>query len=724
MIRSLSVILILVVLLYACGDEARQANVDEFILQEGFQIEEVAAEPLLDSPVAMTFDTDGSIWVVELPGYMRDIEGSEEEKPDGRIVQLTDSNDDGIMDHRRVIIDGLIAPRAIALVYGGLLYTEDSNLWWQSLEGDGEQVLVDSLYVVGGNIEHRPNGLLYNLDNWIYSAKSSARYRRQNGVWIKEPTTLRGQWGITHDDRGRLYYNDNSNPLYTDDLPPNTLISNPYHKASFGVNHNIGKDRRLFPYHATMVNRGYLDGVLDEEEKIKEATSVCSPLILSSDVLGETLNGNAFVCAPEANAVKRYVLSEDQRGVVSAKQAYEGQEFLVSKEETFRPVNLYNGLEGALYILDLRKGVIQHRAYMTSYLREKILNRKFDQLNGMGRIYRVTQKGKQHNPYNTEDDWLQLLSSPVGSQRMLAQKKIVSSGDVSLQGSLEKLAQDNSQPLGQIHALWTLEGLGVLDQQLIKSLLTSSKSDQLIYQLLMLSDTGTLDEILTKMDNMDSKNELLISHLSGKIANRAMWRKLATKYHNSNLFSEALVSGLDTSEMSIVLSTIKDLRGDTIHNMLSSAVANWKNHLWQAPQLLKKRYKDNRTAGLNLYEQYCGSCHGLDGLGRGNLAPPIMNSEYIGGPPARLALVLLHGLKGPVHVNGKRYEMNAVMPGIKDNPNLSDKDITDLIIFMRNSFSFSNPWIDGGIVDSVRRATQARTTVYTEEELNQLFTVQ
>lgn len=722
--RSLSVILILAVFFCACDEHVHQSNVDEFILQEGFLIEEVAAEPLLDSPVAMTFDADGSIWVVELPGYMRDIEGSEEEKPDGRIVQLTDSNDDGIMDTRRVIIDELIAPRAIALVYGGLLYTEDSNLWWQSLEGDIEQVLVDSLYVVGGNIEHRPNGLLYNLDNWIYSAKSSARYRRQNGVWIKEPTTIRGQWGITHDDKGRLYYNDNSNPLYTDVLPPNTLINNPYHKASYGVNHNIGKDRRLFPYQATMVNRGYLDGVLDEEERIKEATSVCSPLILSSDILGETLNGNAFVCAPEANAVKRYVLAEDERGVVSAKQAYEGQEFLVSKEETFRPVNLYNGLDGALYILDLRKGVIQHRAYMTSYLREKILNRKFDQLNGMGRIYRVTQKGVRHDPYSTQHDWLHLLSSPVGSQRMLAQKEIVSSGDLSLQSDLEKLAQDNSQPYGQIHALWALEGLGVLDQKLIKNLLSSSGSSQLIYQLLRLSDAGTLDNEITGIDGMSLKNQLLMCHLSGKSLSKNLWYKLADTYHNDNLYSEALVSGVDTSEMSVVLANIKELKGDTIHNMLSKAVENRKKDLWQAPQLLKKRFKDDRTAGLDLYEQYCGSCHGLDGLGRGNLAPPIMNSEYIGGPPARLALILLHGLKGPVHVNGKLYEMNAVMPGIKDNPNLSDKDITDLIIFMRNSFSFSNPWIDGSIVDSVRQATKERTELYTEEELNELFMAQ
>ena len=131
------------------------------------------------------------------------------------------------------------------------------------LNDDKNAELVDSLYVIGGNIEHQPNGLLYNIDNWIYSAKSNTRYKRINGEWLKEATTSRGQWGLSRDEHGRLFYNDNSNALYGDLVPPNILIKNPYHKASAGIGQRITTDNRLFLLQATDVNRGYLPGVLD-----------------------------------------------------------------------------------------------------------------------------------------------------------------------------------------------------------------------------------------------------------------------------------------------------------------------------------------------------------------------------------------------------------------------------------------------------------------------------
>ena len=166
--------------LVACKEQKSSISTDEFILKEGFKIDLIAAEPLLSSPMAMEEDAEGKLWVVEMPGYMRDINASEEDTPDGRIVILEDSDKDGVMDKRTVFLDDLVLPRAISLVYGGLLYTDAPKLWWTAIENGqpkDEPVLVDSLYVVGGNIEHQPNGLFYNLDNWIYSAKCQVRYQ-------------------------------------------------------------------------------------------------------------------------------------------------------------------------------------------------------------------------------------------------------------------------------------------------------------------------------------------------------------------------------------------------------------------------------------------------------------------------------------------------------------------------------------------------------------------
>ena len=290
-----------------------EISTDEFIVPEGFTIEAIAAELLLDSPMDLSFDDKGRIWVVELPGYMRDIDGSEEEKADGRIVVLTDINDDGIMDKRQVVMDHLVAPRKLLHAYGGLLYSNGTSLFWAKLDDTKitETVLVDSLYVVGGNIEHQLNNLFYHIDNWIYSANSKARYRMKNEKWLREVMLFRGQWGMTADNEGHLYYNNNSLPIAMDYMMPGELIKNPYQKIKYSYSQAVAKDRRLFPYQATAVNRGYIDGVLDSIGKVKEFTSACSPLIYNGNLFSYEYRQNTFVCAPEANLIKRYIINKE-----------------------------------------------------------------------------------------------------------------------------------------------------------------------------------------------------------------------------------------------------------------------------------------------------------------------------------------------------------------------------------------------------------------------------
>ena len=122
------------------------------------------------------------------------------------------------------------------------------------------------------NIEHKPNSLLYNLDNCIYSAKSHYRYCFENGSWSKEATSFRGQWGLTHDENGRLYSNDNSNFLIGDQFLPNTVIANQFQHQPEGQGRDLVKDRSLFPLHATAVNRGYTEGALDSSGRVKATT--------------------------------------------------------------------------------------------------------------------------------------------------------------------------------------------------------------------------------------------------------------------------------------------------------------------------------------------------------------------------------------------------------------------------------------------------------------------
>ena len=158
-------------------------SISKMKVEEGFEVQLVASEPLVSTPVAMSFDAKGRMWVVEMIGYMPDSLGRGEDQPSGNIVILDDKNKDGIADERTVFLDSLVLPRAICLVDGGILVAEPPRLWHYDIQ-DGKpanKVLVDAKYAVDGNVEHQPNGLIRALDNWIYNAKSSKRYRKIKG---------------------------------------------------------------------------------------------------------------------------------------------------------------------------------------------------------------------------------------------------------------------------------------------------------------------------------------------------------------------------------------------------------------------------------------------------------------------------------------------------------------------------------------------------------------
>ena len=128
---------------------------------------------------------------------------------------------------------------------------------------------------------------------------------------------------------------------------------------------------------------------------------------------------------------------------------------------------------------------------------------------------------------------------------------------------------------------------------------------------------------------------------------------------------------------------------------------------------------DNRTRGFLLYNTYCGTCHGMDGKGLENLAPPLYQSEYVDGPAERLVLVMLNGLQGPITVHGELYEGAAVMPGIKHNPDITDEKILDILAYIKNGFTSKPVWfrMDKKVVTDLRAKTADRKEMFTEAEL-------
>ena len=262
-----------------------------FKLPDGLRIELVAAEPLIVRPVFMKFDAAGRLWVVEMPGYMRDIDGGGEDDASGRVVVLEDLDGDGRMDKATTFLDRLVMPRTLAFVEGGGLGGEPPRIWYaRDLDGDlvcDEKTLVASDYGGADNPEHSANGLLHAMDNWMYSAKSAMRYRFSKGKLESEPTLFRGQWGITQDDAGWLYYNYNQSPLHTE------LVAGSYAIGTGGVdvakrrnilggkmpvNLPIANDPSLHPARVTpLVTLGASD--LRPDGTLKKFTSACAPLV-------------------------------------------------------------------------------------------------------------------------------------------------------------------------------------------------------------------------------------------------------------------------------------------------------------------------------------------------------------------------------------------------------------------------------------------------------------
>ncbi|MFS4493818.1 c-type cytochrome [Maribacter sp. 2308TA10-17] len=712
-------------------------SLEGYQIEDGFELSVIASEPLLRAPVAMDFDAKGRMWVAEMTGYMNDMQGSDEDKPVGSIKILQDLDNDGVVDHAKIFLDGLVMPRALAHVYGGLLYAEPPFLYFVDIEDDkpANRIVVDSIYAADGNPEHQPNGLLLNIDNWIYNAKSNFRYQRKDGVWIKEPTTFRGQWGITNDDFGRLYYNDNSRQLLGDHVLPNRLIRNKHFTPKAGVNQMLTKDQRVYPLQATLVNRGYSKGVLNADSILVNTTAAAGLLVYRGGIFPEGYDQNVFVSIPEGNLIKRNILNFTGSST-SAKQAWEGKEFLASTDIGFRPVNLNNGPDGSLYIVDMHRGMIGHHAYLSPYLKKKNEKIRLDTILNYGRILKVKQSDfvaetiADFDALNG-DDLVQLLKYQNGWVRNRAQHYLIFKEKKEVLPELKELALTAENSWSKIHALHTLDGLGLLDFNFLVEVIHSSPARVAAQGIVLLEQFASEENAETAaalfeyiLGRNDTTTDLYLSSSIGvwtKISIETFFpqlMELINRHKADVVFQEALVSGLSNSEL-LPLNFLKDLSipdHKQLIDQLEKSLKNQKDELTNVIFRRKSLAEDNRTAGAKMYFQICASCHGANGEGIQGLAPPLQGSEHV-ADPERLGLIVLHGLQGPIHVKGERYDINLAMPGLIRNETISDKNISDIIAYVTNAFSDSPRGLKEENVKELRLLKAKSGAEYTEQEL-------
>lgn len=785
-------------------------------LQPGFHVELVAAEPLVEDPVAIAFDADARLWVVEMRSFMPDIDGNGETTPNGCIAVLEDQDGDGVFDRRHVFLDRLVLPRAVLPVLGGALVIAPPNLLFAA-DADGDLHAESSTVVATGfdagiaNPEHAANGLLWGLDNWIHLADHPTRYRRTASGFVEAPAAGHGQWGLSQDDGGRLYFDYNEDWLRTDLLPGHYCVRNPDAGTAAAGNFRVVKDTSVWPARITPgVNRGYRRGILKDATLVNH-TAACAPCVYRAGLLPDCA-GSVFACDPAANLVRRFVIDRDD-GVPRGANAYERSEFLASTDERFRPVNLCTGPDGALYVVDMYRGLIQHKNFVTSYLRQQVIERGLDRPLGLGRIWRVLPDGKTAPPPPRllHADTAQLVAAlqhDNGAVRDRAQQLLVERRDRAAVPALRALLRHGTDPRSRLHALWTLDGLSALQRGDVASALRDADDGvrcagvRLAEPLLSRGDPAAF-VLCRDLHGRAAAVSWQLAASYGEVAGKGeapalrALADLACEHAADPILRSVVVSSLSRRELQL-LRHLRDRddfsaeakgrpellsalarslckhRDAALQQQLFTAaaacMANWQQRalLRGATEALPKGelrqqyfvFQETPSAlaamarsgdaevgrlvqqilaaivihvevattlqltaeqrsmvanGARLFGFTCASCHQGHGRGMSGLAPPLRESEWVQGPPARLLHIALRGVRGPIEVAGQTWNME--MPS---HEKLPDDQLAAILSYVRQQFGNGSSLVDTADVAAARQQLAGRPDQFTAAELLQL----
>lgn len=547
-----------------------QEELETFRIAPGFRVELVAAEPLVVDPVAMDWDDEGRLYVVEMRGYMPDVDGNGEDAPVGRVVVLEDTDADGQMDERQVFLDELVLPRAIAVLPQGVLIAEQPNLWLcrdedHDLKCD-EKVRLTSYAEGRSNPEHQENGLLPGIDNWIYNSRSGRRFRFRGDAFEVQPTLTRGQWGIAQDDDGRLYYNHNSGFVYVDEIPADYLSRQPGTASrtnKVGVNVPLTDGELVHGVRvAPGLNRAYLNGVLRPDGRQNGPTGVSGLTIQRGDQYGADFVGDAFVPESAGATVSHFSIDRSKPELSAEHHLYpdddwEKREFLASTDERFRPVDARVGPDGAVYVIDMYRGIIQHAEFVSPHLRAYILEHELEPPGETGRIWRIVRENqpiaRRPPPLETLEQRVSELDNSNGWVRDHAQRQLVYESSPDAVTRLRDLY--TFTPRGRRHALWTLEGMDALDGSTWRRAIEDPDPNVRITALRVgesvdLDPNEKLGVIRPLLEDSDPAVRLQAIHSLGSLPRTARpleWM-LDTGRSGSPLVSQAILSGLSGLE--------------------------------------------------------------------------------------------------------------------------------------------------------------------------------
>ena len=477
-----------------------------FEIADNFKIELIASEPLIGDPVDMEIDEYGRLYVVEMPGYPLDKTGS------GKIKLLADTDGDGKMDKSTTFAENLILPNSVMRWKKGLLVTDAPHvLYFEDTDNDGKSDIRDTLLTgfALSNPQHNLNSPLLGIDNWIYlaheGAVSTETYQQEfgdpgkeiyfpghpnaprlsqnaNGRAVRfhadsqqlEVLSSHTQFGHTFDRWGHYLLVGNANHIYQEVIAESYLKRNPNLLLASSTQSisDHGSAAEVFPITQNPQHQLLTDvGVITSACGLTAYLGGAFPPPYDEDV--------TFVAEPVSNLIHVDKLTPDGT-TFTASRVKPHQEFLASTDAKFRPVNLYTGPDGALYVVDYYRQIIEHPEWMGE---EVIASGELYNDADKGRIYRISAKESGPAEWTkglkladeTDEALVMRLADSNGWWRQNAQRLLIDRKSAGAVDPLNKMVT-NPSAMGRLHALWTLEGLGKLKSQQIAAALQDKEA--------------------------------------------------------------------------------------------------------------------------------------------------------------------------------------------------------------------------------------------------------
>ncbi|MEY4271412.1 MAG: hypothetical protein RL250_278, partial [Verrucomicrobiota bacterium] len=669
---------------YLPGAEAVQS----LAVPAGYKVELFASEerfPELANPVRLTFDNRGRLWVATMPSYPQWRPG--DAKPDDKILILEDTDGDGKADKQTVFARGLHLPLSFEFSPQGVYVPQSSHLM-RFRDTDGDDRADRAEVVLSGFDDHDthhaihafrsdPSGAFYMGEGTFLHSHVETAYgveRSTNGGFFRYSPQRRqlertarlsipNPWGIAFDAYGQDFFADTSDPNLRW-MSPATL------RVPFG---------EFAPLPPNLVPKAQM-------VRPTAGLEFVSSRHFPDDVQGDILINNTIGFL----GTKQHAVAEDGTGF---KLTFR-QNLLQSKDGNFRPVSMEFAPDGSLYVADWHNVLIGH---MQHSARDPLRDHTH------GRIYRLTYPSR---PLVTPPVIAGASIDALFANLTLPEDRARSRTRLELRGRpadevlaglhrwLPSLkADDVNLERHQLEGLWVSWGLDRVDVPLLKKLLQA------------------------KDHRVRAAAVRVLRYNTAAVSDHASLLRRAAGDAHGRVRLEAVnaASWLDKTVALEVLAEARRQPEDAWLKPVFAAVETYQNGgSVQAPEAAKAVTTLTGDAkrlfelGAEVYrrEAHCITCHQADGQGLPAAQfPPIAKSAWVTGSPERLIRIALHGLMGPIEVNGVKYPGQVPMTAFKG---LSDQELAGVLTYVRNAFGNQASPITPAQVAQERAATKAQ----------------